>query len=66
MSRYSELLLKSVIDNSVNNTWNDAVEEWDVEDCIEDEEMRSSCVCGKENLRFLFTMAVFKISVDMV
>lgn len=56
MSRYSELLLKSVIDNSEENTWSDAVDEWEVEDCIEDEEMVSSCICGKENLRYLFTI----------
>jgi hypothetical protein len=31
--------------------------EWDVVDCVEDKTLRSSCVCGKENLRYLFAIS---------
>ena len=33
-----------------------AVAEWDIIDCEEDERLESSCICGKEDLRFLFTI----------
>jgi len=56
MRKYSETLLKSVLDLSNSKDWSIAVQEWEVEDCIEDEELESSCVCGKENLKYLFTI----------
>lgn len=30
--------------------------EWDIIDCEEDDELESSCICGKENLRYLFAI----------
>ena len=30
--------------------------EWDVAGCVEDRTLSSSCICGKENLRYLFTI----------
>ena len=30
--------------------------EWDIIDCEEDDELESSCICGKENLRYLFVI----------
>ena len=47
-------LIKLVIDNSVADNWEDAVEEWDITDEDEDENMESQCVCGKENIKYLF------------
>lgn len=44
------------MENSIGDDWESAVMEWEIEDCIEDEELKSSCICGKENLRYLFTI----------
>jgi len=46
-----------VLDNSQSNTWDAAVLEWEINDCEEDESLESSCICGKENLRYLFTIS---------
>lgn len=56
MSAYRESLIKTVIDNSSSDFWDSAVTEWKIEDCIEDEHHEFSCICGKENLRYLFTI----------
>lgn len=53
---YQENLIKKVIDSSESLYWNDAVLEWEIADCKEDDESLSSCICGKENLRYLFTI----------
>lgn len=45
-----------VIENSESKVWSDAVEEWEIVDCEEDETGESSCICGKEGLRYLFTI----------
>lgn len=50
MSIYRENLINAVIDNSNANNWDDAVLEWDIVDCIEDETCSESCVCGKYGL----------------
>ena len=38
------------------DTWEQAVSEWDIDGCGEDESLASSCVCGKERIRYLFTI----------
>jgi len=55
-SPYYERLLKSVLEASEASAWQGAVLEWDVVDCIEDEYLDASCICGKENLRYLYTI----------
>lgn len=55
-SSYYNNLLKKVIDASEANDWESAVEEWMIFDCEEDETCSSFCLCGKENLRYLFTI----------
>ncbi|EAE2452578.1 hypothetical protein E1I06_13900 [Listeria monocytogenes] len=55
-SSYFENLIGTVIDNSVSNTWDSALLEWEIEDVIEAQENDFSCVCGKENIRYLFTI----------
>jgi len=55
-STYYGNLIRSVIDNSNSNVWENAVLEWDIDDCEEDEDLKSSCICGKENLRYLYTI----------
>lgn len=55
-SAYYRNLIQRVIDNSDASNWEDAVLEWEVDDCEEDETLQASCVCGKEELRYLFTI----------
>lgn len=49
-------LQNAVINSSEAAIWKNAVLEWDIADCEEDEELASSCICGKEELRYLFTI----------
>ena len=53
---YRTNLINKVIELSENKKWNSAVLEWELIDCDEDEETMSSCICGKEELRYLFTI----------
>lgn len=53
---YTRNLVNSVINNSIADNWEDAVQEWDILDCFEDELREESCACGKENLYYLFTI----------
>lgn len=55
MSTYKKLFQK-VIENSNSDVWDNAVLEWEIDDCEEDESLASSCICGKESLRYLFTI----------
>lgn len=55
-SIYVNNLIKTVIEKSVSKSWNNAVLEWEIDDVIEDEDNESSCICGKENIRYLFTI----------
>lgn len=54
MSKYSENLIQTIIEKSVSDIWFDAVLEWEIVDCEEDDYNDSSCVCGKENIKYLF------------
>lgn len=56
MSVNYDNLLKEVIDKSESKIWKDAVKEWEVYDCDEDKTCSTECVCGKEGLRYLFTI----------
>lgn len=55
-STYYQNLIRRVLDSSVSNIWDEAVSEWYIADCEEDETLDASCICGKENLRYLFTI----------
>lgn len=55
-SVYTRNLIDRVIKNSLADNWDDAVQEWDILDCVEDESREESCICGKEDLYFLFTI----------
>ena len=50
---YISNLILNVIEKSEANTWDLAVYEWELVDCEEDESCESSCVCGKEHIRYL-------------
>lgn len=55
-SQYSKNLIKVVVDNSESKDWKSAVDEWKIIDVVEDEKLEESCICGKEHLRYLFTI----------
>ena len=55
-SPYYENLIQQVINNSISPNWETAVLEWELYDFEEDETLLSSCICGKEKLRYLFTI----------
>lgn len=56
-SSYHRNLLSKVMKLSEDrSSWENAVREWEIFDHEEDETATSSCVCGKEGLRYLFTI----------
>lgn len=55
-SAYYNNLIRRVIEASESDTWEDAVYEWMIFDCEEDEECTSACLCGKESIRYLYTI----------
>ena len=55
-SAYYSNLLKTVLDSSESDTWEEAVREWDICDCEEDKHCSSFCICGKEHLKYLYTI----------
>ncbi|MCD5113361.1 MULTISPECIES: hypothetical protein [Enterococcus] len=55
-SSYYKNLIKQVLESSESDTWKSAVTEWEIYDVEEDEKQLESCICGKENLRYLYTI----------
>ena len=55
-SNYYKNLIKTVLSKSDSNDWGNAVLEWEIEDWEEDEEVETSCLCGKEHIRYLFSI----------
>ncbi|MBK5077393.1 hypothetical protein IL308_11575 [Lactococcus lactis] len=55
-SSYYKNLIKKVIDNSESDIWKSAITEWVIDDVEEDTNQFESCICGKENLRYLYTI----------
>lgn len=53
---YQENLIITVINNSESDNWEDAVKEWNIVDVEEDLDCAGQCTCGKEGLRYLFTI----------
>lgn len=53
---YIDNLVCKVIESSKANTWDAAVLEWEITDCIEDPSCTSTCICGKENLKYRYTI----------
>lgn len=51
-----ERLQERVINSSVSDKWFEAKSEWVVVGLEEDETVSSECVCGQENLRYLYTI----------
>lgn len=55
-SHYAENLIFKVIERSNSSNWKNAVHEWDIVGWQEDTKIQSSCICGKDNIRYLFTI----------
>lgn len=53
---YFNNLIITVINASESNEWLDAVDEWEICDCEEDVSCSSECICGKENIKYLYTI----------
>jgi len=51
-----ETLKKVVIDASESDFWEEAVDEWEILECDIDDDMESMCICGKEGLKYCFTI----------
>lgn len=51
---YVRNLIMTVIEHSEGEYWEDAVTEWKIEDCEEDVSCSSECICGKENIKYLY------------
>lgn len=59
-SSYYKNLIQRVLDASISTTWEEAVREWEIIDCLEDTSCLSECVCGKQGIRYLFTIQNIK------
>lgn len=46
----------TVIKYSESEYWEDVVTEWEIVDCEEDDSCSSECICGKENIKYLYTI----------
>ena len=60
-SQNFENLKMAVIDNSKSKSWELAVQEWEIIECKiakdeENEPVKTTCVCGKTHLKYLFTI----------
>lgn len=53
---YVENLIMEVIKHSESKRWEDAVTEWKIDDCEEDDSCSSKGICGKENIKYLYTI----------
>lgn len=51
---YVKNLIMTVIDTSESKTWQESVTEWEICDCEEDESCSEECICGKENIKYLY------------
>lgn len=49
-------LINSVIQLSDHKLWDLAVTEWEIFDCIDSESCDGKCICGHENIRYMFTI----------
>ncbi|MFC2401863.1 hypothetical protein [Streptococcus sobrinus] len=56
MNDYQNNLIFTIINKSRASTWEDAVNEWDIIDCYEDNSLTSSCICGKEHIKYCYTI----------
>lgn len=56
MTGYEETLFNGVIELSQSKHWEDAVNEWKIVSCVEDSVSKSVCICGREDIKYLYTL----------
>lgn len=56
MSAQFDQLVSTVIGASESNDWQDARSEWDVVEVSEDSSLSKDCICGQEQLKYLYTI----------
>ena len=56
ISSYQTTLKHILLDNSASSTWETAVNEWEIIKSSEDTSQNSSCICGKESIKYLYTI----------
>lgn len=49
-------LTTAVMQASVGKTWEEAVQEWEIIDCEEEQFANGECICGHDHLRYLYTI----------
>lgn len=54
---YTDNLIGTVIGLSVADDWEGARREWEIVGCEVDETHSATCVCGKDGLRYVYTIA---------
>ena len=47
-------LMQIVLINSESQNWIDAIGEWDIVDVWEDQDCKSTCVCGQKHIKYLY------------
>lgn len=55
-NNYYENFVSVILENSESKDWGEAKTEWDITDVYEDESLSESCICGKEDLRYVYTI----------
>lgn len=55
-NNYYENFVSVILENSESKDWDEAKTEWDITNVYEDESLSESCICGKENLRYVYTI----------
>lgn len=53
---YYNNMIRQVLDASYSDYWEEAVYEWEIVDYEEDEGCKSECICGKQGIRYLYTI----------
>lgn len=53
---YVRNMILTVINNSESNNWEEAISEWEIYDCEEYSSCSKECICGKENIKYLYTI----------
>lgn len=73
MEGCEETLLNKVVELSQSKHWEDAVNEWRITSCVEDLVGTSQCICGKETIRYLYTIknsitgsSLYPVDIDCI
>lgn len=51
-----ECLKETVVKYSESDSWEEAVDEWEIIGCHIDDNVEEICICGQEGLRYCYTI----------